>query len=262
LRAQVEIEVELLTVTKDSSLAIGMSLPTSSAVVNFGDFLHNVASPGNFTKFLTFGAGKTLFGLGVTDAATFATLSRASAQSVLRAQMFIVDGQPGQMTIGDHYPIQTTAYIGNTSGGGQVYQPPPSTNFEDLGLTLKVTPTVHEDGEMSLDIDAQFKVLGTGGANGIPDVQQRKFQSKVRLARNEWAVLAGLAQDSNGVTTTGIAGLARIPLLGHLFRNDTTDKSSDDTLIVLKPRLVSLPPWEEPTVTIWTGTDGKPLSLY
>jgi general secretion pathway protein D len=260
--AQVEIEVELISVTKNSSLAIGLSLPTSSAIVNFGDFLHNVPSLGNFTQFLTWGGGKTLFGMGIANAAAFATLSRASAQSVVTSRMIVVDGMPAQMHIGDHYPIPNVAYIGNTSGPGQVYTPPPSVTFEDLGLVLKITPTVHEYGEVSLDVEAEFKVLGTGGANGIPDVQQRKIQSKVRLAPDEWAVVAGLTSETEGFTSTGIAGLARLPLLGHLFRNDTTDKNSDQTLVVLKPRLVILPPWEEPSMTLWTGTDGKPLSLY
>ncbi|HEY4364757.1 MAG TPA: type II and III secretion system protein [Bryobacteraceae bacterium] len=262
-RAQVEIEVELLTVTKNSSLAIGLSLPTTSPVVNFGNFLNSVPSAGGFTKFLAFGAGKTLFGFGIADAAAFATLSRASAQTVLTAQMFSADGMPAQMHIGDHYPIANVGYFGSTSGEkGQVFTPPPSVTFEDLGLVLKVTPTVHEQGEVTLDIDAEFKVLGTGGANGIPDVQQRKLQSKVRLAPGEWAVVAGLTQDSVGVASNGIAGLAEIPLLGRLFRTDTRDKLNDQTLLVLKPHIVISPPWEEPSMTLWTGTDGKPLSLY
>ena len=262
-RAQVEIEVELLSVTRTSSLGIGLSLPTTSAVVNFGNLLNSTPSVGSFTRFLTFGAGKTLFGFGIADAAAFATLSRASAQTVLTSQIMAVDGMPAEMHIGDHYPIANVGYIGNTSGAtGQVYTPPPSVTFEDLGLVLKITPTVHERGEVTLDIDAEFKVLGTGGDNGIPDVQQRKLQSKVRLAAGEWAVGAGLTQDSVGVTTNGIAGLSGIPLLGRLFRTDTTDKNSDQTLIVLKPRIVRSPPWDEPSLTLWTGTDGKPLSVY
>jgi general secretion pathway protein D len=261
-RAQVEIEVELISVTRTSSLGIGLSLPTNLPVVNFGDFLHNTPSVGTFTRFLTFGAGKSLFGLGVTDAALFALLSKASAQSVVTSKMIVVDGMPAQMHIGDHYPIPNVAYIGQTFGANNVYTPPPSVTFEDLGLVLKITPTVHDEGEVTLDVDAEFKVLGTGGANGIPDVRQRKLQSKVRLSSNEWAVVAGLTEEDANVSTTGVAGFSRLPLLGHLFRTDITNKNSDQTLIVLKPRIVSSPPWADPSMTIWTGTDGKPLSLY
>ncbi len=46
LRAQVEVDVEFLEVTKSSALGYGLQLPTSSAIVNFGSFLGNVAGVG------------------------------------------------------------------------------------------------------------------------------------------------------------------------------------------------------------------------
>lgn len=262
LRAQVAVDVEFLSVTKNSSLGIGLNLPNASAIVNFGDFLHNTISAGGFTRFLAFGAGSSLFGLGVTDAQLFATLSRSSAQSVLQSQLIALDGQAVSLNVGDRYPIITNGYYGDTSGGGKVYTPPPTVNFEDLGLVLKITPSIHAGGEVSLDVDAAFKVLGTGGANGIPSISQRKYQGKVRLAPGEWAVIAGLASETRADTTSGVAGLAGIPWFGRLFRHDTVDKNSAEVLIVLKPRLVNLPPWEYPTHAMWVGTQARPLTVY
>jgi len=50
---------------------------------------------------------------------------------------------------------ETNGYFGSTTGTGQVFAPPPTINFEDLGLVLKVTPHVHGVDEVSLDIDAE-----------------------------------------------------------------------------------------------------------
>src|SRR5580700_1976179 len=44
-RAQVEIDVEFLEVTKSSSLGYGLQLPSASSLVNFSSFLGN--SPGS-----------------------------------------------------------------------------------------------------------------------------------------------------------------------------------------------------------------------
>jgi type II secretory pathway component GspD/PulD (secretin) len=115
---------------------------------------------------------------------------------------------------------------------------------------------------MSLDVDAAFTTLGASGGNGIPAIQQRSFQGKVRLQDGEWAVIAGLAETTDSVAKAGIAGLADIPILGHLFRVDNTDKIIDQTLIVLKPHLINLPPWEIPTPVMRVGTEGRPLSTY
>jgi type II secretory pathway component GspD/PulD (secretin) len=263
LRAQVEVEVKLVEVDKHLALNIGLNLPAATEIDYFGSFARNIPSvSGMFTKFLTFGGGKTLFGIGVSSAAAIATLSRSSIDALVDAEIVTVDGQPGSMTIGDHYPIPANQYIGPTGGQGTVYVPPPQINYVDLGLTMKVTPNVHDSGEMTLDIDAQYNVLGTGGANGIPDVNQRRYQGKVRLGKNEWVVIAGLTQEIHSVSTRGIAWLANLPLIGHFFRQDT--KTDDDTqfLLILKPHVVNLPPWDFPTQKLWVGTEGKSLPLY
>lgn len=260
LRGQVAVEVELISIDKNSSLNIGLNLPTSTQIVNFGNWFHNVPNVGSFTNFLTFGAGKTLFGIGVTNAAAFATLQRSSSQTLLHAEIVTLDGQAGSLNVGDRYPIVTNTYAGTTGTTGFV--PAPTVNFVDLGLLLKVTPSMHRSGEITLDVDAQFNVLGSATVDNIPTIGQRKYTGKVRLASDEWAVIAGLTQDNRSVTSTGIAGLARIPLLGHLFRQDTYSKDQSELMIILKPRVMNLPPWEFATRTLWVGTEGKPLDVY
>lgn len=261
LRSQVEIEIQLLTVTKNSALGIGLTLPNSSVIVNFGNFLHQMASPAGFAQFLTFGGGKSLFGLGVANAQLFATLADSSAETSLSSQLIALDGQPASLNVGERYPVATAQYTGVS--GPTLTTPTPTVTFQDIGLVLKITPTVQDLSEMSLDIDAAFTTLGTAASvSGIPAIQQRKFQGKVRLHDGEWAVIAGLTQITDSTTTNGILGLASIPILGHLFRSDTVDKGSDQTLIVLKPRLINLPPWEFPVSTLQVGTEGRPISVY
>jgi type II secretory pathway component GspD/PulD (secretin) len=247
-------------VTKDSSLGIGLTLPNSSAIINFGSFLQNVPSPAGFASFLAFGGGKSLFGLGIASAGVLATLTESSAQTLSLSQITALDGQPASLKVGSRYPIATAIYTG--ANGPTLTTPTPTLNFQDIGLTLKITPTVHDANEMSLDVDAAFTTLGASGGNGIPAIQQRSFQGKVRLQDGEWAVIAGLAETTDSVAKAGIAGLADIPILGHLFRVDNTDKIIDQTLIVLKPHLINLPPWEIPTPVMRVGTEGRPLSTY
>jgi general secretion pathway protein D len=262
-RAQVEVEVELLSVAKSSSLAYGLSLQNMVPLVNFGGLLNNVSSAtAGFTQFLTFGGGASLMGIGISDALTMATVSRSSAASVLRATVVTADGQPATLHIGDRYPIVTQGYFGPTTGTGQVYAPPPTVQFQDLGLSLKVTPSVHAEGEVTLDLEAQYAVLGATVTNGIPAISSRKFVGKVRLAEGEWAVVAGLAESDAGTTVSGPPGLINLPVIGRLFRQTTVSKDSSEVLVLLKPQLMNLPPWEIPTETLWIGSESTPLALY
>src|SRR5260221_2834677 len=60
-RAEVEVEVQLLSVTSNTERSYGMSLPTSFPLVNFSSFLNNVpAAIANIAGFATFGGGVTV----------------------------------------------------------------------------------------------------------------------------------------------------------------------------------------------------------
>jgi hypothetical protein len=265
IRPQVSVEVEVLSVSKNSSLNYGMNLPTSISVVNFSSFLQNsfASALGGMTSFLTFGGGATLLGLGVANTSIFAMVSRSSSDTVLKAEIVAIDGQKATLHIGDRYPIITSQYVGSTAGTtGQVYAPPPTITFEDLGLVLNVTPTVHKDDEVSLDVDAEYKLLGAGAPNGIPVVSSSKYQGKVRLENGQLAVIAGLLSKSNSNTVTGIPGISGIPFIGRFLRNNSVSRTSSEFLIVLKPHLLNLPPWEDVNPTLWVGTDNKPLSVF
>jgi general secretion pathway protein D len=143
-----------------------------------------------------------------------------------------------------------------------VYTPPPTINFEDLGVVLKITPSVHDEGEVTLDVDAEFKTLGTSSPNGIPVIASRKFQGKLRLNNGEWAVIAGLVSTTDSDSRNGIAGVFSLPLIGRLLSQDTIARQSSEVLIVLKPHLVTPAPWDSVTRTIWVGSEAKPVTMF
>jgi general secretion pathway protein D len=253
-RAQVAIEVEIMTTDQSSALSYGLSLQTSFSLVDFSNKTNLLYSvPSGFANFMTFGGGATLIGFGVTSAQLFANVSKSSSSTLLRSEIVALDGQPSTFHVGNKYPLVSNAYIGNTSGGGTVYTPPPTFTFEDLGLVLKVTPHIHGTDEVTLDVDAEFKLLGANSIDGIPIIASTKYESKTRVMTGEWAVLAGLMTSSEARTITGIPILSRIPLL----RSNNVNKDYGQTLIVLKPHLLILPPSESPTWRAWCGTETK-----
>lgn len=262
-RAQVNLEIELLSVAKNSTLVYGLDLQRMAPVLNFGTFLNNVApSIAGFTKFATFGGGATLMGIGITGAQAFATLSRSSTQSIFHTDIVALDGQATSFKVGDRYPIITGAFVGSGGVDQTQFAPVPQIQFQDLGLILKVTPTVQGNGEVSLDVDAEQNALTGTFNNSVPVITTRHFQGMTRLAQGEWAVIAGLMQSTVSEDRSGIPGLSSIPFLGRLFTKTTKTEIVGQTLIVLKPHIVNLPPWETPAPVLWVGTETKPLSVY
>ena len=258
-KAQVAVEVELLTTDESSSLTYGLSLPSKFSLVWFGQGINlTTAFPSGFANFLGFAGGKSFLGLGITDGSLFLNATKSSSRTILRSEIVTADGQAATLHVGDKYPIQTNGYFGGAqAGGGQVFTPPPSFNFEDLGLLLKITPHVHGTDEITLEVESEFKLLGSQAVDGIPIISNRKFQSKVRVATGEWAVMAGLMTDSDATTISGIAGLSAIPVL----RKNDRNRSHGETLIVLKPHLLGLPPTEQIMKAAWVGSETRPRPI-
>jgi len=261
-RAQIEVDVDLISVGKTSNLSYGLSLPqNAAAIIPLTRALQNVPAAATGAAFFTFGGGATMMGLGIVNSTFFATLSDSTTDTLLSSQIVAVDGQAATLHVGDRYPIITSSF-GGTAGTAQATAFAPTTQFVDLGLVLKITPTVHEDMEVTLDVDAEFKALGNGSFDGIPVIDSSQYQGKVRLRDGEWAVVAGMLSTTDAETPTGIAGLSDLPWIGGLFTHHVHERDRSETLIVLKPHLVSLPPWEYVTPTLWTGTETRPASPF
>jgi hypothetical protein len=59
---------------------------------------------------------------------------------------------------------------------------------------------------------------------------------------------------TNAKTSTGLP----FPIL----RKTTIDKEDTELVLLVKPKLTNLPPWEDPIPTLWVGTESKPLTVF
>jgi len=255
-RAQVLIELQMIEVDRSVLLSYGFAWPTDFPFFNFARLGNSIAyRPAGAARGLLFGGGRSLFGIGIGDAELFARLTESSARTLLEAQLRSLAGQTASFHVGDQYPVMTAGYFGYT-GGLQAYTPPPTFQFADLGLVLKFVPYVHGSEEVTLELEAEFKLLAGESVNGIPMLSNRRLASKVRLKAGEWAVVAGLLDSSEARTIRGLAGLSRLPALGPLFRRHETVKDSTEVLILLKPHVIA-PPAETLAGGIWVGAEGR-----
>ncbi len=243
-RAQVSLEIQFLTMDSDRSYHYGTSLQTAFQLFDLGHlggFQTILPALSNAMNYLSFGGGATLFGFGLADATIFATYSKSFSQNLYDATFVVADGQTAEVHIGDKYPIPQTLYTGFQQSASSIYNPIGTVTLEDLGVLLKVTPRISGEGSVGLDLEADFKALGTQSIDSVPEVSERQFKGNIMLREGEWAVLAGLDENTQSLSTNGLAGIAQIPGLNQILSEKTRDTRASKTLIVLKPTITRLP---------------------
>ncbi len=247
--ASARIELQMVTVSRGGLVRAGIDLPSSFPVSNFSTLFGAMPGTGGVERLVGFGGGETVLGVAVGDASVEARLNASSSQSLQTMHLRSAHGAPATFKIGESYPIATAQYSGgglNAPGPGTpgYIQPPPSITFQDLGLNLSVTPIIHSSVEVTLLLEVAFKFLTGSTVNDVPILANREFQSRVRLRRSEFAIVSGTAVYERRKLSGGLSGLGNIPWLGALFRRNERVWSQRDLLILVRPRVVRLPPSE------------------
>jgi len=112
------------------------------------------------------------------------------------------------------------------------------------GLTLEITPSIVPaapggggDQLVRLTLDATNSAPGSGTGNRI-NVTSQEVQTDVLVPNGGTFIVGGLFDDSRLNSRSGIPLLKDIPLLGGLFRTDSSQQSLGQTIFFITPRIV------------------------
>lgn len=263
LRAETLIDVEYLEVSSSDLANYGFNVANQFSAFYLGSIFNNVASiPSGITNLITFGGGKTLVGLTAAEVQALFNETISTSNLLYRSQLRVRSGEAATFHAGERYPVVTAGYFGSVPANeqSQVYTPPPSFTYEDLGIQMKLTPHVHGMDDMTISIELTYEVLSGQANNGIPILGSRKIKTDARIRDGEWTVVAGMTTSTRSKSVNGFWALADLPLLGNAFKQTSTDKESAYVLIALRPHLLSLPPDQIPTRAIAFGSETRDVS--
>jgi pilus assembly protein CpaC len=116
-------------------------------------------------------------------------------------------------------------------------------SFKEFGVRLNFTPTLTADGQIHLKVKPEVSSLDFANAltiSGflIPALSTRRVESEMDLGDGQSFAIAGLVDNRVTEQFEKIPGIGDIPILGKLFQSRTLNKSKNELLIVVTPRIV------------------------
>lgn len=237
----------LKTDTKPSGVTIGNFLQQTNsgiAVTNSG--------VGTVTVYVDLGTGLVQALEQAVNTNPIAILSGSFTNSSFPDVVVTNDiaSSAGEVTL----VVSPTSLI--SGGSGSFQQPYPGSEYIDIGVKVKATPSLHPNKEVTLILDFDIKSLSGTSVNGIPVISSRTLTQTVRLKEDETSLLTGLLNQQETNTITGIPGLALLPGIGYAFGGRDNSSSDSELVILITPRRVRQPLRESKSIYAGRGDTG------
>jgi hypothetical protein len=147
--------------------------------------------------------------------------------------------------------IQDSTNFANTATVGVGQTPYPASEYVDLGVKIKATPTLHPNNEVTLLLEFEIRSLAGSSVNGIPVISNRTLTQSVRVKEDEPTLIGGLTDAEETRSITGLPGFAEIPIAGYVFGGRRNSLRDTELLILVTPRKLRLA--DHLTRTIFAG---------
>ena len=150
-------------------------------------------------------------------------------------RVMVVSGQTASIESVEEIPYSNQS---NTSGGGSLT----STEFKNVGISLKVVATLTDDKLILLNVNAEQSVktgssVVTTGGSGVPIVDTRKIQSSLLMNDEQILVIGGLRRKDTQKQTSQLPILGDLPIIGYAFKSTETTRNSSELLVLLSPHI-------------------------
>lgn len=142
-----------------------------------------------------------------------------------------------EVSVVDNIPI-TEATITGSGSDRDVIQ---NITRMDVGVKLTMTPHIIPGGLVQLELEPSIEAVTDKGISSdyAPTISKRKVKTTVIVENGKTIVIAGLMRNDKAEVKKKIPLLGDIPLLGWLFRWNSTEEKKTNILIFVTPTVIS-----------------------
>jgi len=175
--------------------------------------------------------------LALIDSDYLVDLELSAAQAEGRGEIIssprLITANQREATIeqGVEIPYQESSSSGATT-----------TQFKKAVLSLKVTPQITPDNRVILDLtvskDSVGQLVASATGGFVPSIDTREIVTQVLVNDGQTVVLGGILETERREAERKVPYLGDVPVLGRLFKSNTTTDNKDELLIFVTPRIL------------------------
>ena len=253
-RRQVYVEALILETTIEKSSQFGVEWfmgggNEAGAIIGSNS---NTGSLGSIIGSLTQGASSisglgTGLGIGVIGniisfqgakfpsiGALISALRSSSGINIIsNPQILTLNNSAAEVFVGENMPYQTSTKYDSNNNPIQTY------DYRDVGVKLKVTPQITSDNMVTLSIEQEIKqVADSSVGSTAPTTLTRSTNTSVKLKNHSIMVISGMIRDDSSRSLSGIPGLSQIPVLGWLFKRETSRVNKTNVMLFITAHII------------------------
>jgi len=231
-QSEVMLEVEVLEVSRDRLLELGVQLPGTASLAPIGSGANSGVTLADLRS-LTGGTTS----VAVDPLRLSARAVDTDANILANPRIRVVNNEKARITVGNKVPSFTSSVIASTTPVTSE-----AVTYIDVGLKLDVEPTIYANGEIAIRLTLEVtnivdKLVSKGGTVAYT-IGNRSAQTVLRLKDGENQVLAGLISDEDRRTLNKLPGIGDLPLLGRLFGSQLENRKKSEIVLSITPRLM------------------------
>lgn len=174
------------------------------------------------------GARGIYFGIASEITSRINILEQTGSALVLASpRLSARSGGKADLTVGGEVPVVTSSLNGS------------SVEYKEYGVILGIEPNLDLYGNITARVSVAISQLDLAQAvGGQPAFKKRSTENDVKLRPGETLVLSGLITREEQMTYNDVKWLAKIPVLGWLFRSKSFSSGETEMVIFITPRVM------------------------
>jgi general secretion pathway protein D len=176
------------------------------------------------------------------------TLRNANVRAILRAlstrsqvkvlstpSVVASNNRESRILVGSRVPFIASTRLGNDVAIDRNVQ------YEDVGTSLTIVPTINDDDYVSVQILQEVSSLTSQtiqSALNAPVISTREASTRAVIRDGQTVVIAGLIGTNREDIESGVPFLKDIPILGNLFKRRSITRNRTEVAIFVTPFIV------------------------